>query len=163
LVSGNAQIHGVGASMAAIISHGSFEALAAKYGWGYDAKASTVTIGGADYTITWTKRGHIPPRSPLWRALRGTPAFARDFPLKVAGKKAVATPSEPAAPADPVALVQSPDFWAGLSPADIDKARDAMDRGAKLARERAAEELRQQYADLRQQAEALGLKLPPLQ
>jgi hypothetical protein len=37
-----------------------------------------------------------------------------------------------------------------------------MDRGGKLARERAAEKLREQYAVLRQQAEALGLTLPPL-
>jgi hypothetical protein len=38
-----------------------------------------------------------------------------------------------------------------------------MEAGARLARERAAEKLRQQYADLRQQAETLDLKLPPLQ
>jgi|GEM_PF-1758446 len=149
--------------MAAIISRGSFDALAAKYGWEYDGKAGTVTIAGMAHPVTWTKRGHIPPRSRLWRAMRSTPAFARDFALRAAGKRTAAAPSESPPASDPLALAQSPDFWAGLAPADIDKARDAMDRGAKLARDRAAERLRQQYADLRQQAEALGIKLPPLQ
>jgi hypothetical protein len=96
--------------------------------------------------------------------MRGTPAFARDFPLEAVRKQAGATSSEAAVSAmDPVTLIRSPDFWAGLFPADIDQARQAMEAGARLARERAAEKLRQQYADLRQQAEALGLKLPPLQ
>jgi hypothetical protein len=148
----------------ATITREGFGSLAPKYGWEFDPKTSTVTIGSAAHPVTWTKRGHIPPRSPLWRAMRSTPAFARDLPLKAARKQAGAASSETAAAAtDPVAPVQSPDFWAGLSPADIDQARQAMEAGARLARERAAEKLRQQYADLRQQAEALGLKLPPLQ
>jgi hypothetical protein len=148
----------------ATITREGFGALAVKYGCEFDPKTSTVTIGSTAHPVTWTKRGHIAPRAPVWRAMRSTPAFARDFPLKAARKQAGAASSETAVSApDPVALVQSPDFWAGLLPADIDQARQAMDAGARLARERAAEKLRQQYADLRRQAEALGLKLPPLQ
>jgi hypothetical protein len=150
--------------MAAVIARDSFDAVAAKYGWQYDPKASTVTIDSTAHPIVWTKRGHIPPRSPLWRAMRSTPAFAKDFPLKAGRKQAGAAPCEPAASATaPATLVQSPDFWAGMSPADIAQARQAMEAGAKLARERAAEKLREQYAELRQQAQALGLTLPPLQ
>jgi hypothetical protein len=149
--------------MAAMVSRDRFDALAAKYGWQYDAKAGTVTVESTAHPITWTQRGHIPPRSPLWRVMRTTAAFARDFPLKAARKQAGPASSPPPASAtDPAVLVQSPDFWAGLSPADIEQARQAMDRGGKLARERAAEKLREQYAELRQQAEALGLTLPPL-
>jgi hypothetical protein len=150
--------------MAAMISRDSFDAVAAKYGWHYDPKTSTVTIDSTAHPVIWTKRGHIPPRSPLWRAMRSTPAFASDFPLKAARKQAGAASSVTAASAtDPAALIQSPDFWAGLSPAEIDQARQAMERGGKLARERAAEKLRRQYGELRREAEALGLTLPPLQ
>lgn len=151
--------------MLAPIAKDTFGAMSAKYGWEYDPSTGAVTIGGAAYPITWTKRGHIAPRAPVWRAMRGTPAFARDFPPKAASSRqaagTVATMAEAAH--DPVATVLSPEFWAGLAPADIDKARQAMDRGAVLARERAAVRLRQQYAELRKEAEALGLNLPPLE
>jgi hypothetical protein len=45
----------------------------------------------------------------------------------------------------------------------IDKARQSMDRRAMLSRERAAAKLCQRYADLRKEAEAFGLNLPPLE
>ena len=152
--------------MSAPITRDTFGAMAAKYGWEYDAGTGTLTADGTAYPITWTKRGHIPPRAPVWRAMRGTPAFARDYPLKAPASRkaaAVAVAAAPEAGQDAAAAVLSPEFWAGLSPAELDKARQAMDRGAKLARERAAEKLRRQYAELRQEAEAIGIKLPPLE
>ena len=115
--------------MAASISRDAFESLAGRYGWQYDPRAGTVTIDGTVRPIIWTKRGDIPPRSPLWRAMRSTPAFARDFPFTAVRKQAGAASSKPVASAmGPATLIQSPDFWAGLSPAASSR-RQAMEAG----------------------------------